>query len=148
MMNQQNTAPTVSLSPAFLQEMQAFAATEAKYRAGELKPYPFSLERDRHIAAALHELAASHGVRLKPLSPRTVDGEVLVAAVCERVGVSDASCGQFGTFAALLNPLRPRCVPDRPAVMHAGSGWCYIPHSALERLVKQQAAAAQSALSS
>jgi hypothetical protein len=146
--NQDQSKPTVTLSPVFLQEMQALAQAEAKFHAGETKPVPFSREREQHLGIALRELAASYGVRLEGPFHIDTNGEYRVVALPEGKDSAKMGCGHYGeAFAALLNPHRPRqgAMGYPPATLHADSGWCYVNHFEIERLLKEQAAAVTTA---
>ena len=46
-------------------------------------------------------------------------------------------CGQFGQFAEILNPHKPRCgVMGTVAVLDADNGWCRLNHFGAEKLVE------------
>lgn len=121
----------------FIATMNQLQEVKNKWLRGELNPWQYSRERERLLRVALTAMAEEMGVKLKPVGNINVNGEVLIsAATAEENPKYPATCGQFGEqFARMLNACNPRCGVTPGAIMHAASGWCYIHHFMIERMV-------------
>lgn len=140
-MNINTNAQATSLDhdAAFRAAVIGLRDAKTKFEANELKSVPYSDLRQQHLSAAVTALASGHGVTLR--APLYIDGngEYSIVAVEEgrdpRMGT-----GQFGEFAEVLNPHRPR-TGIVPCALSPESGWCRINHFSVENMVMAQAAA-------
>lgn len=102
----------------------------------KLSPVDAGRTRELWLGKCLSALAARFEVRLR--EPLVIDsrGEYSLQALPERPGARETECGAFGAgFAEVLNPHQPRTGVKPGAIMTSTSGWCYMNHFDVERLV-------------
>jgi hypothetical protein len=124
-----------------LQEIAALAGIHARFAALEIKSVEHADLRGPCLATALSELAAVHGVTLQ--LPMHIDsrGEFRIVALNPDGTSPLYGSGPFGDFATVLNLYRPRTGIFAGATLLPESGWCYMNHFDVERMVTEQASA-------
>ena len=105
-------------------------------------PVMVSRARETALIEALMSMGEELHVTLEPARIDT-NGEVRIVAKSTRMGDNYRGvCGQYGvTFAHWLNqvPVRTGAVAKQGFMAHT-SGWCYVNHFDVERLVRAYAA--------
>lgn len=128
------------MNEQFYVEDEKLRVASEQFATGLVKSVPFSDVRGACLGVALHELAKHHGVELR--GPLFIDsrGEFSLIVNPPDGKNTTGSCGAFGQeFAALLNQYRPRTGIVAGAVLEAESGWCWMNHFDVEKMVRDVA---------
>lgn len=110
---------------------------QEQFENGVLKSVPYSAERERCLAKSLAALADAYGVRLKTPLHIDVNGEFsIVAQSDDPLANAIGGCGEYGSFAQILNRHSPRTGTAPGARLDEKSGWCRMNHFEAEKMVK------------
>ena len=120
---------------AKIEEIQdALVVARQEFESGDLKSVPYSNRREVMIKAGLVSIAELCGVDLEAIGI-DANGEYQLRALDPEFPQA-GYCGDFGQFAEILNPHKPRCGQmGTVAVLDADSGWCRLNHFGAEKLV-------------
>lgn len=133
-----NTSTDQDVARATLaQAVTELEAVHARFAARELSSLDHSRAREAAISTALNALATMHGVVLRaPLQINSL-GEYSITAT-EPGSLYTQQCGHYGTFAEVLNRHNPRCGTWGTTTLLPESGWCYMNHFDVERMVLEE----------
>ncbi|KVP17407.1 hypothetical protein [Burkholderia ubonensis] len=123
------------MNQEFRQAIAMLKQTNECFQNGHTSAVAHANTREAALIAAMNALARTFGVKLAPVSRIDGRGELHITA---RDGDKDPrlGCGRFGgPFATLLNSANPRTGIAPGAVLDSESGWCYVNHFEIEKLV-------------
>lgn len=107
------------------------------FQAGRISSVSHAHAREAALIAAMNALAEQFGVKLAPMHGIDARGDLHIVALDADKDPRLGS-GHYGyEFAELLNTARPRTGIAYNAVLYAESGWCYLNHFEVERLVQR-----------
>ncbi|KVP97045.1 hypothetical protein WJ97_14600 [Burkholderia ubonensis] len=119
----------------FRQAIAVLKQTNEDFKNGHTSSVAHANSREAALMAALPALARTFGVKLASMHRIDARGELHIVA---RDGDKDPRLGggRFGgPFATLLNTANPRTGIAPGAVLDSESGWCYMNHFDVEKLV-------------
>lgn len=123
------------MNQEFRQAIAMLKQANECFANGTTSSIAHSHTREAALMAALQALARTFGVKLATVGRIDARGELHIVA---QDGDRDPKlgCGRFGgPFATLLNTGNPRCGVAPGAYLDSESGWCYMNHFDVEKLV-------------